>query len=74
LAASGRKRLPQIEQAYSPDHTLFPSRAIITARKQIFFSGMEKSLQRLRSDPEKEIQIFAQAPRSGALDFALHGA
>jgi len=42
-AGSGRKRRPQIEQAYSPVHTLLPSRIDMTAFRQIFLTGMLKA-------------------------------
>src|SRR5487761_1757073 len=40
---SGRKRKPQIEQAYSPVHTRLPSRFAITALRQIFLSTILKA-------------------------------
>src|ERR1700686_294054 len=43
LVGSGRKRRPQIEQAYSPVHMLLPSRLVITALRQIFLAGIVKA-------------------------------
>ena len=40
---SGRKRRPQIEQAYSPVHTRLPSRFVITALRQIFLASIRKA-------------------------------
>src|ERR1700692_2243063 len=42
-AGSGRKRRPQIEQAYSPDQTRLPSRMAITALRQIFLPSIRKA-------------------------------
>ena len=47
---SGRKRMPQIEQAYSPVHTRLPSRFIMTARRHIFLASMLKDYTDSRSD------------------------
>jgi hypothetical protein len=41
-AGSGRKRIPQIEQAYSPVHTRLPPRFVMTARRQIFLTSIQK--------------------------------
>src|SRR6266481_2815990 len=40
---SGRNRSPQIEQEYSPVHTLLPSRFVITALRQTFLAGILKA-------------------------------
>jgi hypothetical protein len=40
---SGRKRRPQIEQAYSPVHKRLPSRLVITALRQTFSAGILKA-------------------------------
>ena len=42
-AGSGRNRWPQIEQTYSPVHTLLPSWRVIAALRQIFFPAMCKA-------------------------------
>src|ERR1700686_385718 len=43
LVGSGRKRRPQIEQAYSPVHMRLPSRFVITALRQTFLAGILKA-------------------------------
>ena len=43
LFGSGRKRRPQIEQAYSPVHMRLPSRLVITALRQAFSAGILKA-------------------------------
>jgi hypothetical protein len=40
---SGRKRRPQIEQAYSPVHMRLPSRFVMTALRQIFLASTMKA-------------------------------
>lgn len=35
--------MPQIEQAYSPDHTRLPSQAVMTAFRQTFFGFIWKA-------------------------------
>jgi len=46
---SGRKRSSQIEQAYSPVHTRFPFRSVITAVRKIRLSGTLKVYNDSRS-------------------------
>ena len=51
---SGRKRRPQIEQAYSPVHMCLPSRFVITALRQTLFAGILKAYIDSRNAIEKK--------------------
>jgi len=42
-AGLGRKRMPQIEQAYSPVQMRLPSRFVMTALRQIFLASIRKA-------------------------------
>ena len=63
-----------MEQAYSPDHMLLPSRGVMTARKQIFFSGIPKAYNVSAPIPKEKIKKLHSADGPGALDFALRDA